>query len=113
MERDHIIKGKTKYCGGVKIRDKKTVGYVKNGRVTVSSEYRHMSCTMRSQCAFEVLIAHSTEGKGQGSWMQQCIIILNSTRWVEKYDTTLLNQLLKEVLRREIQGLKVYPVDRS
>jgi len=23
MERDHIIKGKTKYCGGVKIRDKK------------------------------------------------------------------------------------------
>jgi hypothetical protein len=23
IERDHIIKGKTKYCGGVKIRDKK------------------------------------------------------------------------------------------
>jgi hypothetical protein len=34
------------------------------------------------------------QGKGQGSWMQHCIIILNSTRWVEKYDTTLLNQPL-------------------
>ncbi len=37
IKRDHIIKGKTKYCGGVNIRDKKTVGYVENGRVTVSS----------------------------------------------------------------------------
>jgi hypothetical protein len=26
IERDHIIKGKTKYCGGVKIRDKKEGG---------------------------------------------------------------------------------------
>jgi hypothetical protein len=26
IERDHIIKGKIKYCGGVKIRDKKEVG---------------------------------------------------------------------------------------
>jgi len=37
IEGDHIIKGKTKYCGGVKIRDKKEMGYVENGRVRVSS----------------------------------------------------------------------------
>ncbi len=37
IERDHIIKGKSKYCGGVKIRDKKEVGWVENGRKRVSS----------------------------------------------------------------------------
>jgi hypothetical protein len=31
------MKGKTKYSGGVKIRDKKIEGWVGNGRVRVSS----------------------------------------------------------------------------
>jgi hypothetical protein len=37
IEWDHIMKGKTKYSGGVKIRDKKIEGLVGNGRVRVSS----------------------------------------------------------------------------
>jgi hypothetical protein len=37
IEWDHIMKGKTKYSGGVKIRDKKIEGWVGNGRVRVSS----------------------------------------------------------------------------
>jgi hypothetical protein len=41
MEQDKIIKGKAKYCGRVKIRDIKTVGYVENGRVPVSSQNKY------------------------------------------------------------------------